>query len=120
MKKTLIALIAVGSLAGCAPQMVRPEQCGDRPTLDQAQKAADLFVQKADWKDPDSVRVRGVRTGDCVTAQIGGLLTGGSRMTGWEVDFEVNAKNSYGGYTGFEGRRVLITPNGSVYWSVTF
>lgn len=120
MSKFIFAVCLVGILAGCSPQMVRPEQCGVRPTIEQAQKAADLYVAKVDWKDPESVRVKGVRRGDCMTAQIGGLLTGGSRMTGWEIDFEVNAKNSYGGYTGFEGRRVLISPDGIVHWSETF
>jgi hypothetical protein len=120
MNRLIIAVCFAAISAGCAAQIERPEQCGTPPTPEQAQKAVDAYVAKVDWKDSESVRVRNVRSGFCMGAQIGGLLTGGSRMTGWEVDFEVNAKNSYGGYTGFEARRLLITPDGTVHWSETF
>ena len=59
------------------------------------------YVAAVPWKDPASVQVRNVRLQGC-GSHWRGLINGGGYLVGREIDFEVNAKNSYGGYTGFE------------------
>lgn len=40
-------------------------------------------------------------------------------IMGWQVSFEVNAKNSYGAYVGYQRREVMIMPDGSYRWRNT-
>ena len=39
-------------------------------------------------------------------------------MFGWAIAFEVNAKNSYGGYTGWQPHEIIACPDGTVHWSI--
>jgi hypothetical protein len=70
-----------------------------------------VYVAENDWKDPGSVQVRNIRLLGCVAERIGG-----ERYVGWNIYLEVNAKNSYGGYIGFEGRYILRAINGTTHW----
>lgn len=116
--KIIVAIIVL-ALTGCAMAPISPQeqsQCGARPTPTEAAASVQIYIGQQNWKDADSVKVRNIQTQGCVARQIGGLLNGGHRYIGWEFDFEVNAKNSYGGYTGFEQRWVLKTADGITHW----
>jgi hypothetical protein len=77
-----------------------------------------VYISNQNWKDADSVKVRNIQSPGCVARQMGGLLNGGRRYVGWQIDFEVNAKNSYGGYTGFEPHWILKTADGMTRWTI--
>jgi hypothetical protein len=126
--KGLIVGILAGILAGCVvmpPSVSERGKCGDRPTQAELQKAVDTYVSKVNWKDEKSVRIRNVVAGECTAAQIGRWGDGSVRMIGWEVNFEVNATNGFGGYTGYQRRRILLTPADgmvhfeTVHWAST-
>lgn len=42
----------------------------------------------------------------------GGLLAGGGKTYGWAIEYYVNAKNSFGGYTGDQRQYAMITNDG--------
>jgi hypothetical protein len=85
------------ALAACdrsdgKPAVAPPKQASEAELLSaQSAKAAELV--KAQLKDPDSARFRNVRTVPFmgIGSQVGDVFCG-----------EVNARNSMGGYTGFE------------------
>jgi hypothetical protein len=47
-----------------------------------------------------------------------GLVKGGGYDLGWKIVFEVNAKNSDSGYTGFQVQEVLAGPDGKGHWKI--
>jgi hypothetical protein len=117
----IVVAVVLLALAGCAFAPISPQeqsQCGARPTEAEMAGSVQSYVANQNWKDADSVKVRNIRTPGCVAKQIGGLLNGGKRYIGWEIDFEVNAKNSYGGYTGFEPSSFIKTSDGLIHWSI--
>lgn len=122
----LLAL-AVLLLVGCTPITVTPDHlanCGPRPTPEQAEAAAKEVVQHfgsfylgGDLKDPDSALVRGVEVLQ-PAASYRGLGPSSGMIYGWGIRFEVNAKNSSGGYVGYEGYRFLRGADGRNYKGV--
>lgn len=61
-------------------------------------------------KDPDSAQFR---NGDLRKGWVrDGLLRGGAYHFGWIYSVDVNAKNSFGGYVGYQKHYILIQ-NGS-------
>lgn len=98
-------------MVGCAsPSSLTPERCGDAPTQEQAEKAVSYFIQNGNLKDPASALVRNVRV-----SGMGAIINIHGNFYGWKVLFELNAKNSYGGYTGFQLRSVMVN-NGRCAW----
>jgi hypothetical protein len=116
----------VGILTGCAidprptPDEMSRIHAMPRP-VDQnaAEQTAREWLQ-ANLKDPDSARYGAFRQ------PVGGVLAlpnlnsrggqdfehyGSMRYVGWFMCGEVNAKNSYGGYTGFEPFMVWFDPS---------
>ena len=89
--------------------------CGPRPTEAQIADSVQTYIGKIAWKDPDSVHVQNIRMLECRSI-FNGLLNGGGHTVGWEIDFDVNAKNSYGGYTGFQVKSVVRTADGVIHW----
>lgn len=87
------------AIAGCAPNApkytptpVAPPEVSQRVLTDDEFSVVTAALHDV-LKDPESARIRGVKVA------IGGLndpLNGSSHVCG-----EVNAKNSYGGYTGY-------------------
>src|SRR5579862_4929313 len=109
-------LTAIALLAGCASSAPpSPQACGPQPTDQQVQASVQTYIAHTNWKDPDSVRVRNIRLQQCRSIYKG-LIHGGGHEIGWEIDFEVNAKNSYGGYTGFEVKSIIRSPDGNIHW----
>jgi hypothetical protein len=94
------ATTPTASTAGLAPaaNSKAPPDHGPSPG-----ESAQSDVQRAmeiSLKDADSAKYR---FGDLYRAKsFKGLIRGGGYTYGWGMDFLVNAKNSFGGYTGFE------------------
>jgi hypothetical protein len=82
MTRILVVLLAVTTLSACQPTPV-----------DHANK-----LVKPALKDPDSAQFRGV-------------FVSGNKLF-WHVCGEVNSKNSFGGYTGFQ--RFMVDGDGKL------
>jgi hypothetical protein len=121
MEKTKI-FAWVGStvlvLSGCTTLEVtgnEANRCGTPPSIEQAQQAIQVYIERAGFKDPESAQIRDVRIMRRAK-WYNGLVNGGGYTYGWEVDFQVNAKNGFGAYVGFEEREVLRESSGMVHW----
>jgi hypothetical protein len=108
-----VAATAILAANGCATPPVNSTSCGPAPTQSEISAAIDSYVKSVDWKDPQSVQVRDVRVQPCRAIE-NGLLAGGGYTVGYEIDFEINAKNSYGGYTGFELYSIVRKADGTL------
>ena len=102
MKRLMMAFGLAALLAGCATPMPTQEQitaadCG--PTPASAQDAIKHWFDTA-LKDSDSARLRFGEPKKGVVRDA--PIEGGKLHWGWIVQVQVNAKNSYGGYTGFQ------------------
>lgn len=114
MRRTILAVsagaLALGAvlLAGCATTVSSDKEylCGPRPDPSLAVTSVQSAVSQADFKDPTSVLIRGVRVGNCtMQPNVHGDIYG------WRIDFQFNAKNSFGGYIGFHTANLLFNGN---------
>lgn len=116
MKAFPLALAAI-VVVGCAPAHMTQEQiaqCGPKPTEAQVQAAVNLYIQKAE-KDPDAAKVRNtVLHGPCQV--MNGWAEGGGATIGWLITTEINGKNGYGAYAGYEEVNIQLQPDGSIRW----
>lgn len=116
MSRLILTGIVTLSMVGCAltQPITDPSQiaeCGDRPEQHQADMAAHAYTENAGFKDPDSVQIRNVRVdGPAKWNSIRGSIVG------WQVSFDINAKNSYGAYTGYQRHEILMRPDGTSVW----
>lgn len=120
VRERRIALLVMVTIAGCASSPLTPQQqaqCGPQPTQNEIAEAVQTYIKNQNWKDPDSVHVQNVRIQDC-RSMYNGFLNGGGHSIGWEIDFEVNAKNSYGGYSGFQSKSLIRTADGQIHWQL--
>jgi hypothetical protein len=71
-------------------------------------------LMQASLKDPDSAQFK---WGDPFKGYVqgSGINCCDVKWTGYAARFQVNAKNSYGGYTGFKPSIVIFDKDGSVY-----
>lgn len=103
------ALILV---SGCMPLSTDPGDmdCGPSPTIEEIntgiQAWCDMFLL-----DPSSAQIRNINT----VAKRKWQNLRNPPIAGWEVTFEVNAKNRMGGYAGFQRREILMR-NGQAIW----
>ena len=112
MKKTLCILAAIPLfLAGCAElnplptrEQIAVADCGPKPMKYQETMKAWL---EATLKDPESARYRNFSepVKDCIRQSV---FEGGQLIFGWSMSVEMNAKNSYGGYNGYETYSFMI------------
>lgn len=127
MKKTMAVLALVG-LSACTAAAVGPEKealCGPRPTQLRARNAVKVYVDRAGLEDPSSAQVKDIRIEDCASWHKGLIKGGGyyygwggGYYYGWQIAFELNARYRAGGsFTGFQTRRILLTPDGATHWS---
>lgn len=111
--KFLTVFVFVFLLAGCAFQKPPPyADYGQRVTPDQYEQIP--YYMASRLKDPDSAKYRYLHAP--IKAYVNdGLIRGGEVVfVGWLVPFEVNAKNSYGGYTGWEPYTAYYQYGGAV------
>ena len=115
MRRTIV-LAGLVVLVGCSlnEPITDPTQaaaCGDQPGLPLISWAVDRYTHGFGFKDPGSVQTQNVRLdGPRKWNSIHGSLVG------WQVSFDLNAKNGYGAYVGFQRREVLILADRSVRW----
>jgi hypothetical protein len=95
--KTVIAILAAAVLSACATTGNTPELLSNLPPN---YKAVAVAAVKKNLKDPDSVK----------TLRVGDITTGNGKIG---VFVYVNAKNSFGAYTG-EQPVLVMFKNGSV------
>ena len=105
-------------LAACTPPTMtadeRADRCGPEPTTDDAVTAVQGWVDNSGLKDPFSAQTRDVKVG-WMGGIKNGLINGGEWRYGWTISFLVNAKNSYGAYTGWHPR-YLVWNRGQCWW----
>jgi hypothetical protein len=115
MSKIFISICLAALMnVGCAP--LRPEVtpdtyalCGPQPSQEMIVKLVNNTVAGKNWKDPDSIKIRNIQLrGRC--AGYKGLINGGGYQYGWMVTYEINGKNSYGAYVGYEQKELIILP----------
>lgn len=106
MKKRGIAAVAAVLLAGTAAAKEPDVSNLDFGTSPQEPIAIAKQLMAYQLKDPESAQYRWVATylGYCKQGWAKGK---GLDWYGWAATIEVNAKNSYGGYTGFEPYTIL-------------
>lgn len=117
--KCTFAIFALLTMTACTtvpPDLI--SLCGTRPTDEQAEAAVQKYINTAGLKDPSSAQVRNIRI-ENPTRYYKGLINGGGYDYGWQIAFEYNAKNSFGGYVGYKVKRILRTANGMIYWNIS-
>jgi hypothetical protein len=110
VKRFLIPVAALVALVGCNNPITDPalvSQCGDELTQERAEALVDRAVAILPLKDPDSAQIR-----DIVIDGPRKWFNVQGNAYGQQVSFQLNAKNSYGGYTGAQRYIVLLSPNG--------
>ncbi len=92
---TTIAMLG-GMLTGCAPsaEQLAVADYGLRPSDTTAKAIAQSYISER-LKDPESARIRWGSIEQSWFRQMGGKT-----RFAWRLPASVNAKNSYGGYTG--------------------
>lgn len=99
-----VAIVAMFSLPGCvtAPDLAVADY-GSAP--ENAQARSREWIGRT-LKDPESAQYR---FGELQKAYIhDGILVGGAPHFGWVQVVEVNGKNGYGGYVGFETQYIFF------------
>jgi hypothetical protein len=118
MKKTpLLPLIAaLFLLAGCetVPDATAVVDHGPPPT-GQTAAITRTFLESM-LKDAESARYQFPDTVEPVTLKAG-ALSGKQSIHGWRADVMVNARNSFGGYTGWQHWAFIIREGRVVAWN---
>lgn len=109
MKKTLAALGMAFALAGCAAaptqQQINSADYGYSIYQADAEVLVKQFFESV-LKDPESAKYR---FGEVYRGyMVGSAFEGRKLEAGYLIDVNVNAKNSYGGYTGGKPYKFLI------------
>lgn len=117
-RRLSLAAIFLAGLTGCATVQITPQNrhlCGPMPSDEAAEKAVKSWVDSF-LKDPFSAQVRNITVLEPTGWQVQGVLRSGEPYAyGWKIAFEVNARNGFGAYTGWQRRTLLLTPGGKVF-----
>lgn len=105
---SVVAALLLCGCGGTPVQQVAPQiDAGPPPTPEAAEQAARRHLARL-LKDPDSLKQFAMLgSPHCVKWYRGAFRTGGMDA-GWQVRFEYNAKNSYGGYVGVTPGHVVM------------
>lgn len=111
MKLSLPAILLSFFLTSCAtgPTPIQREYAKDLPPMHQeeCEELARMVIEDR-LKDPESARFQ---FGKCRPAWLKSVpIMGMGAQYGHYIEGKVNAKNSYGGYTGFTNFYVLMEP----------
>lgn len=105
------------ALIGCTSNLARPGASADYGKPPENYEGIIKEHFEAQLKDPDSARY--IFSNPVKAYGNEGILYGGGiRWAGYLVKVEVNAKNSFGGYVGYEPYLVLFSGN-AIYKVVT-
>lgn len=116
MKKAAVCLVVLSvSACGVSQQDARNLNYGPSPKNYAAEVVSLL---KSELKNPDSVQIKSITKPRRGYASYGF----GTKEYGWHVDVTYNAKNSYGGYTGYETRQYIYNGGYSIphTYEITF
>ncbi|HMS26260.1 MAG TPA: hypothetical protein PKC80_02675 [Burkholderiaceae bacterium] len=110
---TVAAFVMLAIFSGCAvvtppsqEQMLSADY-GPIPTEDQIQRGIVSYLEPR-LKDPDSALTKNITKPKKGYLTLTSIAAGSSYTYGWIVHFEVNAKNSYGGYVGYKEYSVVF------------
>lgn len=107
------ALVVLTVLSGCAvivppaPEQILSADYGSIPTDDQIKRGITGYLETK-LKDPDSVLTKNISPPEKGFLTLTSIAQGSRYTYGWIVYFEVNAKNSYGGYVGYKKYSVVF------------
>ena len=99
--KTLLIAIALSTLVGCSGNQTKKvdiDLTNIKPSNPQAEVKS---LMEKHLKDPTSAMYR-FKELDTVTCRSLGFFGKPNKV--YSIDFAVNGKNSFGGYTGYKGR----------------
>ena len=116
--KITILILALVMLVGCAtppPEKVAALDYGELPA-DWQQLTIDSY--KRTLKDPDSAKFYFERAPFKGYTRKFPFAGGGIDKAGWVIQFELNAKNSFGGYVGPQYYRVLYCPSENRFYPI--
>lgn len=119
MRTIAIAATAM-LLAGCASSSPQQESAaigpGPQPDAATAERVVRAYLARS-LKDPDSLKQFAILSAPrCVKWYRGAFRTGGLEA-GWAVNYEFNAKNSYGAYPGVTAAQLVIRGNSPIEMS---
>jgi hypothetical protein len=99
--KKIIAVIAITLATGCAGMFQVPpaEMYGEAPDPFMAEMMIEDAV-KNKLKDPDSAKFKNITGPYKAYGNIGAAYGGDIKFAGWVYYVDVNARNSFGGYSG--------------------
>lgn len=121
-KKLPLLCLWVMCFAGCAaglPSNVSYEDVsGPRPTQKEAVQSIQYMINHCGFRDPSSVQIKNVKIDYATYWRQGFLFFTTHYVYGWEITFEYNAKNGYGGYNGFTYGEILRKADGSILWKL--
>ena len=106
-----IAVLTV--LSGCAvgtppaPEQMLSADYGPIPTDDQIKRGIKSYLETK-LKDPDSALTKNISQPEKGFLTLSSIAEGSRYTYGWLVYFDVNAKNSYGGFVGYKKYSVVI------------
>lgn len=80
---------------------------GERPEPEVAEHVVRAHLARM-LKDPDSVKQFAITSPPTCTKWYRGTFGTGGMEAGWAVNFEYNAKNSYGGYVGLKSGQLIM------------
>lgn len=119
--KAIAAILLSVFLSACAMQPLSPEEAGAagaRPTIAQAQNAAERYVNNRGLYDPGSAQIRNLQVGEPVAYNTSSVLQRKNIVYGYKITFDLNAKNRFGAYTGFKPQTIVREPGGRIYWRI--
>lgn len=109
MKRLLVAASIV-ALVGCSSPVTSPDElarCGPEPGRAVAEGVAKAAIGALHLKDPGSAQITDIRVdGPTKWPDPDGV------HLGWQISFWLNAKNSFGGYTGPQKYLALLRADG--------
>jgi len=111
MKTLLISILAMFLTTGCLTTAPTADQIDSAPRgskpVNYAGAVQNTLLDLL--KDPESARFRGMS--EPFKSYTTKILPDGTPVYGWAVTIQVNAKNSYGGYSGFRPYEVFFIGN---------
>lgn len=113
MKKHLLALVTITLMTGCAPN-INPSTLSYGAKPSNYLEIVERFEMKA-ARDPESIIIR--ERQPLRKQYVWRRLMGDEVKAGWGVCFDVNGKNAYGGYAGYEPRFALINSGFIAYYA---
>lgn len=108
MPRLALALAATAVLVGCrtmSQSQIDATDAGPAPALAEFQPQIEAMV-RPQMKDPESARFRW--PDPYVPRKVEYPIGGFKSAVGWLIPFDLNGKNSFGGYVGFESWDAIV------------